>query len=216
MRDIAENIRVLHHASIRINGSDRVIYVDPFEIEGEPHDADMILITHDHYDHFSVEDIDKIKKTGTRIIVPEVMKEQGEAVQLDYGRLHCIRPGGMKESRKMAFKAIPAYNRRKAFHTKKTGGVGYLFELDGSWIYIAGDTDATDEAQQVKCDIALVPIGGKYTMDAKKAAELVNKIRPQVAIPTHYGSVIGEKEYETEFANLVDSMVQVQIKMEKY
>lgn len=216
MKDIAENIEVLHHSSIRICGDKKIIYVDPFQIEGQPQDADIVLITHEHYDHFSPEDIDKIKKEGTRLVVPEKMRDKAEAIELVGGKIHSIVPDGIKETQKIVIKAIPAYNKLKPFHPKKSGWVGYLFELDGVWIYIAGDTDYTEEAARVKCDVALVPIGGKFTMDAKKAAELVNAIRPQIAIPTHYGSVAGNKEDEEVFASLVEESIHVDIKMQRY
>ncbi len=216
MVDITKNIEVLHHSSIRITSSDKVIYIDPYKIKGEPHDADIILITHEHFDHFSIEDIDKVKKNGTRLFAPESMRNVVQNVQLQDGKAHLIVPGGMKESLGMTIKAIPAYNRLKPFHPKKNAWVGYLFEVEGVTIYVAGDTDMTDEASKVKCDVAMVPIGGKFTMDAKKAAELVNIIRPQAAIPIHYGSVAGSKSDEDVFSGLVNKDIRVEIKMKEY
>lgn len=213
MKDITENIEVLCHSSIRITGERMVIYVDPYQIDGQPQDADVILITHEHYDHFSPEDIDKVKKASTRLIVPQSMEKRVQGLVPVEGKLHTIVPDGICESRKMVFKAIPAYNKLKPFHPKKNAWVGYLFEVDGVRIYVAGDTDFTEEAGRVKCDIALVPIGGKFTMDAKKAAELVNTIRPQVAIPTHYGTCVGDEKDAALFAACVEDSIQVKCKL---
>ena len=115
----------------------------------------------------------------------------------------------------LEFDAIPAYNSLKPFHPRSAGWVGYILHIDGKRIYIAGDTDATKEAKDVKCDIALVPIGGTYTMDAKKAAELINVIRPDVAIPTHYGSIVGSEEDAKVFAANVKDPIKVEI-MKQY
>lgn len=214
MSSISSNVTVLHHSCIKVNGS-KVVYIDPFEIEGEPHDADLVLVTHDHYDHYSPEDIKKVKKFGTRLVVPQCMKEKVEDELLTDVRLHGIVPGGVKETINLFVEAVPAYNKIKPFHPKRSGYVGYKFELDGVWYFVAGDTDINDENIKVKCDIALLPVGGKYTMDAKRAAELANIIRPLVAIPTHYGSVVGSRDDALSFAARVEPPVKVEIKMEK-
>jgi L-ascorbate metabolism protein UlaG (beta-lactamase superfamily) len=113
------------------------------------------------------------------------------------GRILTVKPGVYREVEDLEFETVPAYNLLKPFHPKGAEWVGYILRIDGKRIYIAGDTDETKEAKAVKCDIALVPIGGTYTMDAKKAAELVNTIRPEVAIPTHYGSIVGKPRNRT-------------------
>lgn len=127
--------------------------------------------------------------------------------------IETVRPGDLYNVSGLEFETIPAYNSLKPFHTKGAGWVGYIFVVDGKRIYVAGDTDATKEAKSVKCDIALVPVGGTYTMDAKKAAELINTIRPTVAIPTHYGSVVGSATDGKAFADNVDSSISVEIKL---
>lgn len=213
MREIDQNIEVLCHSCIRIEGSSRTIYVDPFGIEGQPHDADIILLTHEHPNHFSKEDIDKVTKEGTRIVAPEGMRAEVDTIELQQGKKHYIVPGGIKETRKMFFKAIPAYYKHKLFATKKNPGVGYVFELDGVWIYVAGDTDLPEERMDITCDIVLVPICGKNVMDAKKAAEFVNNIRPQIAIPIHYGTVCGTREDAEKFASYVYEATRVSFKL---
>lgn len=210
---MTENIRVLTHSSIKITG-ESTVYVDPFRIADAANDADIILITHDHFDHFSPEDIAKVIKSDTILVVPQKM--QKKAAEISCGELIIVEPGAKKQLGSIAIETIPAYNPLKPFHPKGQGWVGYVIETGGIRIYVAGDTDITKENKEVSCDVALVPIGGTYTMDAKKAAELVNTIRPGTAIPTHYGSVAGSKSDEEVFRANVDPSVSVEIKMERY
>ena len=167
-----EGIEVLCHSSIRIN-KEKVIYIDPFRIDKNYNDADLIFITHDHYDHYSEEDIDTVEPYD---------------VDMELG---------------IKFEAIPAYNTNKQFHPKENGWVGYIIEIQGIKYYIAGDTDITEENRKVKCDVTFVPVGGTYTMDFKEAAMLINEIKPKIAIPTHYGSVVGTKQDATDFIKLL-------------
>ena len=125
-----------------------------------------------------------------------------------------VAPGASYVIEGLKIETIPAYNNLKPFHPKTAGWVGYILELDGRRIYIAGDTDATKEAQSVRCDIALVPIGGTYTMNAKKAADLINQIKPAIAIPTHYGGIVGKKEDAAAFAANAAPPTKVEIKMQ--
>lgn len=210
---MTENIQVLTHSSIKITG-ETIIYVDPFRIVDAVHDADIILITHSHHDHFSPEDIAMIIKSDTIVVVPKSMEEQAEGISC--GQLITVEPKDQKELRGISVETIPAYNPLKPFHPKGNGWVGYLIETEGMKIYVAGDTDITRESKEVSCDVAMVPIGGFYTMDAKKAAELVNIIRPKVAIPTHYGSVAGSQSDEEVFRANVDPAIAVEIKMQRY
>ena len=211
---MTENIEVFTQSSIKITAREGVIYADPFKMRGEPHDADYILITHDHYDHFSPEDIEKVAKAETVLIVPEKMEGKAKEVSRLVSRIVTVKPGNSYDTDGLEFETIPAYNNMKPFHPKSAEWVGYIISADGHRIYIAGDTDATKEAKEVKCDIALIPIGGTYTMDAKKAAELINAISPVIAIPTHYGSIVGRKEDAEVFAENVKAPVKVEIKMQ--
>ena len=210
---MTENITVFTQNSIRITDRDRQIYVDPFQMREEPHDADYILITHGHYDHFSPQDIEKVAGSNTILIVPEKMQEKAKEVANLVCRIITVNPGVYREIDGLGIETVPAYNILKPFHPKNAEWVGYILEVDGKRIYIAGDTDATKEAKAVKCDIALVPIGGTYTMDAKKAAELVNTLRPSVAIPVHYGSIVGKVSDGEVFANNVKDPVKVEFKI---
>ena len=210
---MTENIRVLTHSSIKITG-EATIYVDPFHIVDAEGDADIILITHDHFDHFSPEDIAKVVKSDTVLVVPKKMKKQASAIPC--GEIITVEPGEQKQLGEIMVETIPAYNPLKPFHPKGKGWVGYLIETGGVKIYVAGDTDITEENKKVVCDVAMVPVGGTYTMDAEKAAELVNIIQPKVAIPIHYGSVAGSKSEEEVFQANVSSDIPVEVKMENY
>lgn len=210
---MVDNIEVNTQNSIRIVSRVGIIYVDPLAINDEVHDADFILITHDHYDHFSPEDIRKVAKADSILVVPEKMVDKAGEVSDAVAKTEIVKPGVYREINGLEFETVPAYNTLKPFHPKSAEWVGYVLRTDGNRIYIAGDTDATKEAKAVKCEIALVPIGGTYTMDAKKAAELVNTIRPNVAIPVHYGSIVGKSSDCDVFAQNVKDPIKVEFKI---
>lgn len=203
------NIEVFTQNSIRIKTDSVVIYVDPFEMVEEPHNADYVLITHQHYDHFSPDDIRKVAKDSTILVAPESMLDKAREVEADVKEIVTVKPSASFEINGLELETVPAYNNIKPFHPRHSEWVGYIIMLDGKRIYVAGDTGLTKEARQVKCDIALLPIGGTYTMDAKRAAELANTIRPEYVIPTHYGSVVGKPSDAQTFASLVESPVKV-------
>ncbi len=210
---MTENIEVFVQNSIRIKSPLGMIYVDPFQMRESPKDAAFILITHDHYDHFSPEDIEKVSGDKTVLIVPEKMEGKAKQAADAVSKTVTVKPGESCETDGLEMETVPSYNILKPFHPKSAGWVGYILKIDGKRIYIAGDTDATKEAKDVKCDIALVPIGGTYTMDAKKAAELVNEMCPAVAIPVHYGSIVGKPSDGEVFAKNVKAPVQVEFKI---
>ena len=205
-----ENIEVLCHSSIRFNKG-LIIYFDPFKINKDYHDADIIFITHSHYDHYSEEDISKVIKDNTTIIVPKDLEDM--VLQFGFAKEHIIvvSPNEEYSVLRINFKTIPAYNTNKNFHPKSNEWVGYIVNLDQTTYYIAGDTDITEENRQVKCDVAFVPIGGTYTMTYSEAAELINEIKPQIAVPIHYGLIVGNKEDANNFANLVDKEIECKI-----
>ena len=210
---MTENIEVFTQSSIRITYGDRRIYIDPFQMREAPKDADFILITHGHYDHFSPEDIEKVSNGKSVLIVPAKMLPQAEKVSSIVEEIHSVMPGEHYGISGLEFDTVAAYNNLKPFHPKSAGWVGYILQIDGQRIYVSGDTDMNRDNRDVKCDIALVPIGGTYTMDAKKAAEFINTIRPTVAIPTHYGSIVGKKEDADVFAADVKASIRTEIKM---
>lgn len=207
---IIDKIKVFTHSSICLE-SERVIYIDPYQIRQELHNADLILITHDHYDHFSPEDIDRVLKLNkeTMLVVPETMIKQAAQINLPKERIISVMPEQQIEVCGIPIETVSAYNAIKPFHPKQKKWVGYIVTLEQTRIYIAGDTDMTPENQKVSCDIAMVPIGGTYTMNAKKAAYLVNCIKPQAAIPTHFGAIVGKPEDALAFQKEVHSDIQV-------
>ncbi|MCR4760698.1 MAG: MBL fold metallo-hydrolase [Oscillospiraceae bacterium] len=203
-------ITVNEQSSVRIAGAS-VIYFDPFRIRNSAHDADFIFITHAHFDHFSPEDIRKVCKPGTTYIAPETMADELRKSGITDAVL--LKPGVSVQVGEIPVETVPAYNQLKPFHPKKNGWLGYVITVGGQRIYVAGDTDATKDAKAVRCDIALIPVGGTYTTDAREAASLVNQIRPKTAIPIHYGTVVGGPEDGTVFAKHVDSGIQVVLKL---
>ena len=211
-----DRIEVFTHSSIRIRSDLGTIYVDPFHMREEPHDADFVLITHQHYDHFSVEDIRKVIKDSTILVSPESMIDDARELGREVKEIIGVAPGVYREIAGLELETIPAYNTLKPFHPRRAEWVGYILRLEGKRIYIAGDTGVTREARQVKCDIALLPVGGTYTMDTKRAADLVNAIRPEYAIPTHYGSIVGKESDGKTFAELVQSPVKVVEKIQYF
>lgn len=195
-------VEVLCHNSIKIT-ENVIVYVDPFKINKEYHDADYVFFTHSHYDHFSPEDIEKVKKESTVFIVTEDLKEKAEDL---YGKKNIlvVKPNEDYHVSDFDFKTTYAYNVNKAFHSKENKWVGYLIQINNKTYYIAGDTDNIEEIQDIECDEAFIPIGGTYTMNYKEAAELANVIKAKVVIPTHYGSIVGDKEDAIKFKELVE------------
>ena len=185
------NIAVNVQSSIRIRAS-KTLYFDPWQIEGEPHDGDYVFITHEHYDHFSPEDIRKAVKFDGYLVIPSSMKHMiGEITTIPQSHIVTVKPGEKREIARLMVETYPAYNQNKPFHIKRNGWLGYLITMDADKYYVSGDTDAIPEIKDIRCDVAFLPIGGTYTMDASAAAGLTRKIHPRVVIPTHYGSIVG-------------------------
>ena len=203
---LTDAITINAHSSIRIGG-ETVMYFDPFHLRDAPHDADIVFITHDHYDHLSPEDIARVRKTTTLFVMPASCKKAVERSWLDY--CYFLSPGEKTEVCGVPVEAVAAYNSLKPFHPKKNGWLGYVVTVEGQRIYVAGDTDENKDNLAVQCDVALVPVGGTYTFDAKHAAKFVNKLRPAVAIPTHYGDIVGTLADGDAFAAEVDEGIEV-------
>ena len=199
-----ENIEVLYHSCIRMN-KEKMIYIDPYHIEKNYNDADMIFITHDHYDHYSEEDIDKVRKNNTIFIVPENLLNKLIKKGINDENIITLDPGDAENIDGIKVEAIHSYNIDKPFHPKENNWLGYVIEIDGVRYYIAGDTDITEENKIIKCDVAFVPVGGTYTMNFSEAAQLVNIIKPKIAVPIHYGSIVGTKQDATDFIKLLYS-----------
>ena len=208
---MAEGIFFYRQNSSRIDTPAGRVYVDPFLMTEEPHDAVFVLVTHEHHDHFSPEDLAKVANRDTVLIFPQSMLDKMREVETLFPRIELVVPGEHYVIDGLEFDTVRAYNNGKPFHPKGAEWVGYIVNANAGRVYIAGDTDATEEAKAVRCDVALIPIGGKYTMDAKEAAELVNTIRPATVIPVHYGGMLGNEDVVKTFAELVDPSVHVEI-----
>ena len=207
-----EQIRVNTQSSIRIEGS-KTLYFDPFQIPEETHDADVIFVTHSHYDHFDPESIAKVRKNDTVFIAPSAMA--GEILKLaGNSEFIPLSPGENILLGDLNIYGVPAYNKLKPFHPKHNKWLGYIVEMDGTRYYVAGDTDAVKELQSVSCDVALIPIGGTYTMNAKDAAGLINMIKPAAVVPTHYGGIVGSPEDAAAFRKAVLSGIEVVVKLQ--
>ncbi len=206
---ITDNVKVFGQNSIRINSS-KIIYIDPLYIDQNYNDADFIFITHDHYDHFSPNDISKIIKKDTIIVMPEKMKMSVSQLNIDMNNIKYVIPNQIYHFETISFETVPSYNENKMFHPKSNNWVGYIFNLDKKY-YVAGDTDNVPEIRHIDCDVAFVPIGGTYTMTYREAAELINTMRPKLVVPVHYGTIVGEKADGEKFKSLIDSSIECQI-----
>jgi len=199
-------IKWLGQSGFKISNK-KIIYIDPWNIE-EKDRADFILITHSHKDHFSPKDIEKIKQNSTKIISrSDVASKLG-------GEVRIVNQGDYLDLYDIKVNVVAAYNVDKEFH-KRALGVGFIIEIDGKKIYHAGDTDYIREMENKSdfknIDVALLPVGGTYTMNAKEAAKAANIIKPKIAIPMHYGSVVGTKKDAKKFKELVDKGIKVEI-----
>lgn len=202
-----ENIEVLCHSSIKIT-RENIIYIDPFKIDKNYNDADIIFITHAHYDHYSEEDIDKVKTENTIVVAPKDLlnKLLKKGFKKDF--IVTVEPNNKYKLDNIKFETIPAYNINKSFHPKENNWIGYIIELNSIRYYIAGDTDIIEENKKVQCDVAFIPVGGTYTTNYKEAATLINEIKPKIAIPIHYGSVVGTIEDAEKFCNLLSPITK--------
>ncbi|MFH1510324.1 MAG: MBL fold metallo-hydrolase, partial [Candidatus Woesearchaeota archaeon] len=176
----------LGHASFRIRGS-KTVYIDPFKLRTSEK-ADIILITHEHFDHCSPEDIKKIRADKTVVVCPR------DCAEKIGGDVKTMQPGDSAEIIGIGIEAVHAYNIGKSFHPKEKMWNGYIIEIDKQRIYHAGDTDVIPEMDGIKADIALLPVGGTYTMNYGEAANAVDKINPTYVVPMHYGTIVGAKE----------------------
>jgi len=198
-----KNITWLGHDCFKLTG-ERVIYTDPFQLKGgEP--ADIILVTHEHYDHCSPQDVKKIQKASTVIVAPP------DCAKKLSGNIKTVKPGDKITVEGVSIEAVPSYNTNKPFHPKENKWVGYIFTVMGQRIYIAGDTDYINEMEGFRADIALLPVSGTYVMTAEEAARAALAIKPKLAIPMHYGSIVGSAKDAERFKKLLEGKVDVEI-----
>ncbi len=211
-----DNIIVNTQSSIKIKGVLN-LYFDPYLIKKEVNDADIIFITHEHYDHFSSDDIDKVKKSTTKFVVPKSIKEIFlKTVDVSLENCLFVEPNREYKIDTIKIRTVPAYNTNKKYHLKEYNWCGYIVNAFGKCYYIAGDTDSLEENSNIKCDVAFIPIGGTFTMTKEEALDYVLKIKPDIVIPIHYGSIVGNKEDGIIFKKLLqekNSDIKVELKL---
>ncbi len=197
------SLKWLGHASFRISHEDTVVYIDPWKLKDAPHDADLVLVSHSHHDHYSPDDIEKVSGEDTKLVASNdvVLKERGGQAMM---------PGLTLEFGGVGVQGVAAYNPARQFHPKGNQWVGFIIEIGGKRVYYAGDTDLTDEMKAVKdIDVALLPVGGTYTMNAAEAAEAAGHIKPKLSVPYHWGDIVGSKSDAESFAQKAGCEVKV-------
>jgi L-ascorbate metabolism protein UlaG (beta-lactamase superfamily) len=197
-----ERVHWLGHASFRIDGPP-AIYIDPWKLTGDLPPAGLILVTHDHHDHCSPDDVARIRRPGTAIVA-----SQAAAAKLGKG-VQVVKPGDRLTVAGVTVEAVPAYNTTKTFHPKAAGYVGYIVGVGGARIYHTGDTDPIPEMAGLSVDILLVPVSGTYVADAAQAAEIVRAVKPKIAVPMHIGAIVGSLADAERFKKLVDCEVAI-------
>jgi L-ascorbate metabolism protein UlaG (beta-lactamase superfamily) len=208
VKDMIKGIHWLGHDTFKIAG-EKVIYTDPFKIKKKD-TADIILITHEHRDHCSPEDVKKIQGADTVIVAT------ADCAGKLSGNIKVVKPGDKINVEGIEIEAVPSYNTNKQFHTKDKGWVGYIFTVQGQRIYIAGDTDHIPEMKTFKdIDIAFIPVSGTYVMTADEAVKAALDIKPKIAIPMHYGSIVGSKDDAKKFADGLKGKIEVVVMQEE-
>ena len=198
-----EKIHWLGHDGFRIDGT-QTVYIDPYKIEGGPI-GDLILISHDHFDHCSPEDLAKIQGEHS-VVVTE--KDSARKIQ---GDVRVLKPGQVEKVADVTVTGVPSYNTDKEFHPRKNGWLGFIVHMDGYKIYHAGDSDFIPEMKDLDVDIALLPVSGTYVMTSAQAVEAAKAIQPKWAIPMHYGAIVGDEADALSFKKGLEGSVQVKI-----
>lgn len=189
---MVEKIHWLGHDAFRVD-AERVIYFDPWKLRKGLPTADLILISHDHYDHCSPEDVALIRGPKTVVVAP------APCAQKLGGTVRTVQVGDTLEVEGIQIEVVPAYNVDKKFHPRSPHNVGYIVTVEGTRIYHAGDTDYIPEMSGFRADIALLPVSGTYVMTAEEAVKAAEAIRPSVAIPMHFGTIVGSERDAQRF-----------------
>ena len=203
VNELMQRLAWLGHDSYRIDG-DVVIYFDPYEIKTGTA-ADIIFISHEHFDHCSPSDVAKVQSEETVIVADRVSAKKLR------GKVKTMQPGDRLTVKGVGIEAVPAYNIDKQFHPKDAGMLGFVVNIGGVRVYHAGDTDFIPEMYDIETDVALLPVSGTYVMTADEAVEAALSINPKVAIPMHYGSIVGDKNDAEHFRDQLAGKVEVVI-----
>ena len=205
MKDLLNGVSHMKQSTIRMQAG-KVIYFDPIGIDGEPKDADIIFISHSHGDHFSIDDIRKLLKKDTVLVLP------GDCVKpaVDAGLTNVVTvvPSKNYEVGGLKFNTVPAYNIGKDYHKKESNWVGYIVNVNNTSYYFAGDTDIIPEMKNMKANVIFLPVGGTYTMTSKEAAEAANTINPLIAVPIHFADIVGTVDDAKNFVNGLSSEIK--------
>ena len=203
MQAVVRRIHWLGHDGMRLDGS-VVVCFDPYQISSTMA-ADVILISHDHFDHCSPDDVDKIRKADTTIVT-----NAASAKKLN-GDVRVVKPGDRVQVKGIDIEVWPAYNTNKEFHPRKAGMLSFVVTLDGIRYYHAGDTDFIPEMKELKTDVAFLPVSGTYVMTAEEAIEAARAIKPQLAVPMHYGAIVGSEDDAVRFRKALEAEMSVVI-----
>lgn len=204
LKELLQGVSHIRHSTIKIQGT-KIIYFDPIGIEGEPKDADIILISHSHGDHFSTEDIKKLAKDSTVLVIPRDAVET--AVQAGLTNIVTVAPNKNYEVDGLKFCTVPAYNTNKDFHRKENNWVGFIVNMNNVRYYFAGDTDIIPEMKDIKANVVFLPVGGTYTMTSAEAVQAANTIKPAVAVPIHFGDIVGTQDDARTFVENIEKTI---------
>ncbi len=191
---MAITIQWLGHASFKITAGLN-LYIDPWKLSTSTQDADILVVTHDHFDHYEPEDMAKVVNDSTQVLASADVAAKEAAAK-------AMRPGDSLEISGITCHATAAYNTDKEFHPQANNWLGFIFDIEGKRIYFAGDTDETPEMLALtNIDLAMLPVGGTYTLTGAQAAAAVNKIAPKQALPYHWGDIVGDQSDAQTFAD---------------
>ncbi|MBW1648200.1 MAG: MBL fold metallo-hydrolase [Deltaproteobacteria bacterium] len=204
LEEILQGLRWLGHDGFAVTGTGQTVVFDPYQV-AVPLSADVVLVTHPHYDHCSPEDIAKVSHEKTVIVT-----EAESAAKLK-GDVRLLAPGGRMTIGSVSIEAVAAYNTDKKFHPRAKNWLGFVVTLDGTRIYHAGDTDLIPEMDAIECDVALLPVSGTYVMTAAEAVEAARRIKPKVAIPMHYNTLVGSRADAERFKKGLAGICDVRI-----